>query len=87
MLVNWNVEEGYFRGKDYLCSAWFLMWGKILIKKKLRINHGTKEVVVSTKEEINSKWMWLWSWLWNVIYICELMKCIYFPWNSFDYLK
>jgi hypothetical protein len=24
-------------------------------KKKLRINHGTKEVVVSTKEEINSK--------------------------------
>jgi hypothetical protein len=37
--------------------------------KKLRINHGTKEVVVSTKEEINSKWMWLWSWLWNVIYM------------------
>jgi hypothetical protein len=31
--VNWNVEEGYFRGKDYLCSAWLLMWGKILIKK------------------------------------------------------
>jgi hypothetical protein len=75
MVVNWKVTV--FRGKDY-CVVFDFSWKEKFWLKVLRINHGTKEVVVPAKKEINWKWMWLWSWLWNAVYMWIDMKHMFF---------
>lgn len=67
-----------FKGKDY-CAVLDFSYKEKFWLKRLRINHGIKEVVVPTIEEINWKWMWrLWSWLWNVVYMWTVVMYMFY---------